>query len=73
MSQEPQARRIDEVRDYVKRTRERLLNGRAELDRLHESIESTNRHIASISEWLEETQGMPVQSPPPEAPGEVER
>ena len=64
MSLEPQARRIDEVRDYVRRTRERLAHGRAELDRLHESIESTNQHIASISEWLEETQGMPARRPP---------
>ena len=55
MSHEGQARRIDEVREYVRRTRERLASGRAELDRLHESIESTNRHIASMSEWIDET------------------
>ena len=53
-------RRFDEpnraAREHLEKTRQRLLNGRAKLERLHESIDDTNRHLESISGWIAETE-----------------
>jgi hypothetical protein len=53
-------RKFDEAnwaaREHLERTRERLLRGRAQLERLHESIDDTNRHLETISGWIEETE-----------------
>ena len=37
------------ARAHVERTRKRLADGRVTIERLHESIEETNRHIANVS------------------------
>jgi peptidoglycan hydrolase CwlO-like protein len=47
---------VNAAREHVERTRKRLADGRATIDRLHESIEETNRHIASVSDWIGETE-----------------
>jgi predicted nucleic acid-binding Zn-ribbon protein len=47
---------VKAAKEHVERTRKRLADGRATIDRLHESIEDTNRHIASVSEWIGETE-----------------
>ena len=44
------------AREYLERTRARLADGRKRLKRLHESIDDTNRHLESISGWIEETE-----------------
>jgi predicted nucleic acid-binding Zn-ribbon protein len=44
------------VREHLERTRARLADGRARLDRLHESIQETNEHIESMSGWIAETE-----------------
>jgi len=44
------------LRQYLERTRARLADGREQLKRLHESIDDTNRHIESMSGWIEETE-----------------
>src|SRR3954466_10340055 len=53
-------RRFDEAnraaREHLERTKQRLAQGRARLQRLHESIDATNRHIESMSSWIEETE-----------------
>jgi predicted nucleic acid-binding Zn-ribbon protein len=41
------------AREHVERTRRRLREGRAELERLHESIDDTRKHIASMSDWID--------------------
>ena len=46
---------VKAAREHVERTRKRLADGRATIDRLHESIEDTNRHIVSVSRWIGET------------------
>ena len=47
---------VDAARAHVERTRKRLADGRATIERLHESIEETNRHLANVSEWIGETE-----------------
>ena len=44
------------VREYLERTRVRLADGREKLQRLHESIDDTNRHLESMSGWIAETE-----------------
>jgi len=44
------------VREYLERTRARLADGREKLQRLHESIDDTNRHLESMWGWIEETE-----------------
>ena len=44
------------VREYLERTRARLVDGRKKLRRLHESIDNTNRHLESISGWIAEAE-----------------
>jgi predicted nucleic acid-binding Zn-ribbon protein len=44
------------AREHVERTRLRIADGRATIERLQESIEDTNRHIESISVWIDETE-----------------
>ena len=44
------------AREHLERTRRRLRDGRETLARLHESIDATNRHIETMSDWIEETE-----------------
>ena len=41
--------------EHVARTRERLKNGRDEIDRQHASVSDTREHLAVISGWIEQT------------------
>ena len=44
------------AREHLERTRRRLKDGRETLERLHESIDATNRHIETMSDWIQETE-----------------
>ena len=44
------------AREHLERTRNRIAYGRKNLDRLHESIEDTRRHIELMSDWIAETE-----------------
>jgi hypothetical protein len=44
------------IREHLERTRRQLAGGRARLAKARETIEETNRHIASMSEWIGETE-----------------
>ena len=44
------------AREHLERTKERLASGRERLRRLHQSIDDTNRHLETISDWIEETE-----------------
>jgi hypothetical protein len=44
------------AREHLERMRVQLARGRARLERLHESIEDTNRHLESISGWIAESE-----------------
>ena len=48
-------RRLRAAADHIDRTRRRLADGQATIERLQESVEATNKHLASISRWIEET------------------
>jgi hypothetical protein len=43
--------------DHVERTRRRLQEGRAEIDRQHAEVAQTRDHIGGMRRWLEETFG----------------
>ena len=44
------------VQEHIARTRETLRNGRERLREMQAEIDDTNRHIASMSEWIEENE-----------------
>jgi phage-related tail protein len=44
------------AQEHIARTRETLRNGRERLRRMQAEIDDTNRHIASMSEWIEENE-----------------
>jgi hypothetical protein len=44
------------AREHLERTRARLARGREKLKRLHESIDDTNKHLESMSDWIAETE-----------------
>ena len=44
------------IQEHIARTRETLRSGRERLRRMRAEIDDTNRHIASMSEWLEENE-----------------
>jgi predicted nucleic acid-binding Zn-ribbon protein len=50
-----QEQRLRAAAEYVERTRRRLADGQATIERLQESVEETNEHLASISGWIDET------------------
>ena len=56
----PSDRRFDEAnraaREHIERTRERLRDGRLTLERLHAEIDDTNRHIETMTSWIEENE-----------------
>jgi chromosome segregation ATPase len=56
MASERQVEANRAVKEYLERTRARLAEGRQRLKRLHESIDDTNRHLESMSGWIEETE-----------------
>jgi chromosome segregation ATPase len=56
MASERQVEANRAAREFLERTRARLADGRERLKRLHESIDDTNRHLESMSGWIEETE-----------------
>jgi phage-related tail protein len=44
------------VQEHIARTREALRDGRDRLRKMQAEIDDTNRHIASMSEWIEENE-----------------
>ena len=44
------------AREHIEKTRQRLRDGRAKLERLQAEIDDTNRHIESMSTWIEENE-----------------
>ena len=47
---------IRQAADHVERTRRRLADGRASLDRMHRSLQSTSEHMSSMAAWIDETE-----------------
>jgi septal ring factor EnvC (AmiA/AmiB activator) len=41
--------------DYLARLRQRLADGKSEIQRLRESIDATHEHLAGMSRWIEQT------------------
>ena len=41
--------------DYLARLRQRLADGRSELDRQRSVIDETHEHLAGMSRWIEQT------------------
>jgi hypothetical protein len=56
MASERQVEANRAAKEYLERTRARLAEGRKRLRRLHESIDDTNKHLESMSGWIEETE-----------------
>jgi len=44
------------ARDHIERTRKRLREGRDKLERLQAEIDDTNRHIETMTTWIEENE-----------------
>jgi septal ring factor EnvC (AmiA/AmiB activator) len=44
------------VQEHIAWTREALRDGRDRLRKMQAEIDDTNRHIASMSEWIEENE-----------------
>ena len=43
------------IADYLARLRERLADGRSELQRQRALIDETHEHLAGMSRWIEQT------------------
>jgi hypothetical protein len=43
------------VADYLERLRQRLADGRSELQRQRALIDETHEHLAGMSRWIEQT------------------
>jgi predicted nucleic acid-binding Zn-ribbon protein len=43
------------VADHLERLRQRLADGKSEIERLRASIEDTHEHLAGMSRWIEQT------------------
>jgi len=43
------------VADYLDRLRQRLADGRSELQRQRAAIDETHEHLAGMSRWIEQT------------------
>jgi hypothetical protein len=43
------------IADYLASLRERLANGRTELERQRALIDETHEHLAGMSRWIEQT------------------
>jgi hypothetical protein len=43
------------VADYLERLRQRLADGRSELERQRALIDETHEHLAGMSRWIEQT------------------
>jgi flagellar biosynthesis chaperone FliJ len=41
--------------DYLARLRQRIADGRSELQRQRESVDATHEHLAGMSRWIEQT------------------
>ena len=41
--------------NYVARLRQRIADGKSEIQRLRESIDATHEHLAGMSGWIEQT------------------
>ena len=41
--------------DYLARLRQRLADGRSELERQRASVDETHEHLAGMSRWIEQT------------------
>jgi len=41
--------------NYVARLRQRIADGKSEIQRLRESIDATHEHLAGMSRWIEQT------------------
>jgi hypothetical protein len=44
------------IADYVARIRQRLADGRNEIDRQRASVDATNRHLRGMHRWIEQTE-----------------
>jgi peptidoglycan hydrolase CwlO-like protein len=44
------------AREHIEKTRKRLQEGRDKLERLQAEIDDTNRHIETMSSWIEENE-----------------
>jgi hypothetical protein len=42
--------------DYLERLRQRLADGRSELERQRALIDETHEHLAGMSRWIEQTE-----------------
>jgi len=42
--------------EHIARTRKRLAESKAELDRVQESMRETSEHLDSVSAWIDETE-----------------
>jgi hypothetical protein len=43
------------VADHLARLRQRLADGKSEIERLRASIDATHEHLAGMSRWIEQT------------------
>jgi len=41
--------------EYLARLRQRIAEGKSEIQRLRESIDATHEHLAGMSRWIEQT------------------
>lgn len=41
--------------DYLARLRQRLLDGKSEIERQRASVDDTHEHLAGMSRWIEQT------------------
>ncbi|HEX4680829.1 MAG TPA: hypothetical protein VH210_16635 [Gaiellaceae bacterium] len=41
--------------DYLARLRQRLLEGKSEIERQKASVDETHEHLAGMSRWIEQT------------------
>jgi flagellar biosynthesis chaperone FliJ len=43
------------VADYLSRLRQRIADGRSELERQRAAVDATHEHLAGMSRWIEQT------------------
>jgi len=49
------------VADHLARLRQRLVDGKSEIERQRASIDATHEHLAGMSRWIEQTDHHLVQ------------
>jgi chromosome segregation ATPase len=45
-----------EIAEHVARLRQRLVDGKDEIDRQRASVEETNEHLTGMRRWIEQTE-----------------